>query len=96
MIENQVKVTWHMPECHVSFMINVWTKYGKSMLYSNRGNDLIIKTWSKFNKMIENQVKVTWHMPECHVSFMINVWTKYGKSMLYSNRGNDLIIKTWK
>jgi len=45
----EVKVRWHMPGWHVPSMVNMWTKYGKLMLYSNEETtDLITKTLYEF------------------------------------------------
>lgn len=33
---------------HIPSMINVWTNYGESRLYGNRGTDLIKKTLQKY------------------------------------------------
>jgi len=48
----------------ITYIINLWTKYVKPMLYVNRETDPITKPWHKFNQINRqrNEVKDRWHI----------------------------------
>jgi hypothetical protein len=46
--KNEVMAMWKVSGWHISYTVNVWTKYDEPRLYSNRETDLM-KTWLKFN-----------------------------------------------